>query len=422
MPRSIRRPVSGKPSREEPISGSSTRATYRKRGAAPPGKRAKALPRSGRTAKRLALSGKVIRYAVIGLGYISQVAALPAFANARPNSRLVALVSDNDEKLSKLGRLYGVEHLYKYDDIGQLFGSGTIDAVYIALPNSLHASYTLEAARAGIHVLVEKPLAVTAPECEQMIDAAAQAHVKLMVAYRLHFDAATLEIAELARSGKIGDLRYFSSTFSMQVAGGNIRLKRETAGGPLYDIGIYCINAARMIFAAEPLEVMATAATHDDPRFAEVPETVSVTMKFPRGLMAAFTCSLGAASRSSYEIVGTDGSIIVDPAYPYADGIRYELRVAGHSQTRQFRKTDQFAAELLYFSDCILQDREPEPSGEEGLIDVQIIEAINESILSGRWVALGLTQRQRRPTRDQAISRPAVRRPALIGASSPTRR
>jgi predicted dehydrogenase len=169
------------------------------------------------------------------------------------------------------------------------------------LPNTQHASYATKAAKAGIHVLTEKPLAVTTSECEQMIEAARHSATKLMVAYRLHFDAATLEIADLARSGQLGDLRYFTSSFSMQVDDGNIRLRSHTAGGPLYDIGIYCINAARMVFGAEPTEVLATAATHDDPRFREVPETVAAIMRFPRSRLASFVCSFGAANRSTYE-------------------------------------------------------------------------------------------------------------------------
>ena len=312
--------------------------------------------------------------------------------------------------------------LCSYDQLDRLLARGAIDAIYIALPNTQHASYAIKAAQAGVHVLTEKPLAVTTSDCQQMIQAARRSAAKLMVAYRLHFDAATLEIAELAQSGQLGELRYFTSSFSMQVDDGNIRLRSDTAGGPLYDIGIYCINAARTVFAAEPIEVLATAASHDDPRFGEVPETIAVTMKFPRGMVASFVCSFGAANRSTYEIVGTTGSLIADPAYPYAQGIRYELRSAGRTQVRQFRNSDQFGAELLYFSDCILNDREPEPSGEEGLIDIAIIEALNESISSGRWIALDLSQRQRRPAMDQAITCPAVKRPSLVAAKSPSRK
>jgi predicted dehydrogenase len=344
-------------------------------------------------------SKKPIRYAVIGLGHIAQAAVLPAFANANQNSKLAALVSDNAQKLKNLGRRYGIDLLCKYADADKLFASGAIDAVYIALPNSLHREYAVKAAEAGLHVLCEKPMAVTSRDCERMIDAARQHRVKLMIAYRLHLDAATLEVTKIAQNGKLGDLRFFTSQFALQVRLGNIRLQRATGGGPLYDIGIYCINAARTIFAAEPIEVMATAVTHNDPRFKEVPETVAVVMKYPEKQIASFTCSFGAADRSVYEVTGTKGSITVDPGYEYAEGLQYKLQVGGKKTLKKrFRKTDQFAAELIHFSDCVLKNREPAADGDEGLADVRIIEAMNKSILNGKWVALDLPQPKRRTT------------------------
>ena len=131
-----------------------------------------------------------IRYAVVGLGHIAQVAVLPAFRHAQRNSRLVALVSDDAAKRRKVGKKYRVERTYSYDDYEACLEG--VDAVYIALPNSLHAEYTVRAARAGVHVLCEKPMAVTAAECEAMIDACGEQRVKLMIAYRLHFEEVTL--------------------------------------------------------------------------------------------------------------------------------------------------------------------------------------------------------------------------------------
>ena len=144
-------------------------------------------------------TGRTVRYAVVGLGYIAQVAILPAFAHARRNSRLTALVSDDPIKLRDLGRRYGVEACYSYRRFAECLGSGEIDAVFIALPNFLHRDYAVAAARAGIHVLCEKPLAVTESECEDIIRAAEEADVRLMTAYRLHFEKANLEAIGLAR-------------------------------------------------------------------------------------------------------------------------------------------------------------------------------------------------------------------------------
>ncbi|HJY36698.1 MAG TPA: Gfo/Idh/MocA family oxidoreductase, partial [Steroidobacteraceae bacterium] len=303
-----------------------------------------------------------------------------------------------------------------YDGVDELFASGEIDAVYIALPNEMHKEYTLRAARAGLHVLCEKPMAVTATECDEMIRATREANVKLMIAYRLHFERANLEVAKLARTGKLGELRFFTSDFSMQVRDDNIRLEPpEKGGGPLYDIGIYCINAARYCLGQDPVEVWAAGTRSKDSRFRDVDETVAAVMRYRDERVASFTCSFGAADKAVYSITGTKGSVTLDPAYEYAVGLSYRLKVGERETKKKFSKSDQFAPELLYFSDCVLNGREPEPSGEEGLADVQIIEAMLQSISSGRPVRVELRQRQQRPTMQQEIRSPAVpREPKLV--------
>ena len=365
---------------------------------------------------------RAVRYAVIGLGHIAQAAMLPAFGHAKRNSRLVALVSGSATKLKTLGRRYCVPQLCGYGEADALFKSGEIDAVYIALPNDLHKEWAVRAARAGLHVLCEKPMAVTARDCEAMIRAAAAAGVKLMIAYRLHFEAGNLEAVQQARRGTLGDLRFFSSDFSMQVREKNIRLKRAKGGGPLYDIGIYCINAARATLSAEPRSVFATATRSRDRRFREVEETVVAAMRFRDERLASFSCSFGGADRSTYTVTGTRGSITLDPAYEYAEGIESQLRMGARKRTRRFPKRDQFAAELLYFSQCILENRAPEAGGAEGLADVRIIEAMHRSIKSGRWVDVALPAHERRSTAGRNIRRPAVpREPGLVGVKSASR-
>jgi glucose-fructose oxidoreductase len=243
-----------------------------------------------------------------------------------------------------------------------------------------------------------------------------------MIAYRLHFEKANLEAAQIVRSGRLGTPRYFDSQFSMQVKAGNIRTQDELGGGPLYDIGIYCINAARYLLGAEPLEVFAAATRSGDRRFREVHETVTGLMRFPREVIASFTCSFGASDRARYEVVGAKGRIALDPAYEYAEGLTYELEIGGKSRRKNFAKSDQFAPELIHFARCVRQGRAPEPSGKEGLIDVRIIEAMQRSISTGRWVSLSLApheRKKRRPSLRQEIRRPAVpRAPKLVNAES----
>jgi glucose-fructose oxidoreductase len=218
-----------------------------------------------------------------------------------------------------------------------------------------------------------------------MIRATREANVKLMIAYRLHFERANLEVAKLARTGT------------------------------LYDIGIYCMNAARYCLGEDPVEVWAAGTRSKDPRFREVDETVAAVMRFKDERVASFTCSFGAADKSVYSVTGTKGSVTLDPAFEYAVGLSYRLKIGERESRKKFSKSDQFAPELLYFSACVLNDREPEPSGEEGLADVQIIEAMLQSISSGRPVRVQLAQRQQRPTLRQEIRSAAVpREPRLV--------
>ena len=361
-----------------------------------------------------------IRYAVIGEGYISQAAVLPAFAHAARNSELTALVSGDPVKLKKLGGKYDVARTYSYEEYDDCLKSGEVDAVYIALPNHLHRDYTVRAARAGVHVLCEKPMAVTERECEQMIKACDDNNVKLMIAYRLHFEEANMKAVEILKSGKIGEPRIFNSVFTQQVEAGNIRLKNETGGGTLYDIGIYCLNAARYLFRAEPIEVTAYTVSNDEPRFKEVEEMASVMLRFPDNRLATFVCSFGAASANSYQIIGTKGDLRVAPAYELADTLKHELTINEKSKERTFPKRDQFAPELLYFSDCIINDHKPEPSGAEGLIDVAIIRAMYRSAKTNKPVKLGKFERKPRPTLRQELQRPPVKMPDLVNAETPS--
>jgi predicted dehydrogenase len=361
-----------------------------------------------------------VRYAVVGLGYISQIAVLPAFAHARENSELTALVSGDRKKLKEFSRNYKVEHTYLYEQFADCLKSGEVDAVYIALPNNMHRAYTEAAAQAGIHSLCEKPMGFDETECEAMIAAAENAHVKLMIAYRLHFERGNLQAVDIVNSGKIGEPRIFTSVFSQQVKSGNSRLKKDIGGGALYDMGIYCINAARYLFKAEPQEVFAWNMSSRDKRFKEVPEMTSGLLKFPNDRVASFTTSFGAADRSVFEVIGTKGVLKMDPAYEMTEDLKFEITIGGRTIQKVFKKHDQFAPELVYFSHCILNNKQPEPSGREGLADVRIIRALLESAENNRPVSTPQLRIRRRPDTSQEISKmPIVKPPQLVRVASP---
>ena len=356
-----------------------------------------------------------IRYAVVGLGHIAQVAVVPAFAHARRNSLLAAVVSGDRAKRREIARRYRVD-AFDYDDYEECLRH--VDAVYIALPNSMHAEYTIRAARAGVHVLCEKPMAVTAEECRQMITACRNADVKLMIAYRLHFESLNLAAIDLARRGVLGELKFFTASFAMTVRRGDIRTKRAFGGGTLYDIGVYCINAARNLFRGEPTEVSAISINSGGKALAEIDETTAATLRFGDDRVATFITSFNAADVGDYRIVGTKGDLHADPAYEYAEGLEFTLTVDGRTTRKKVGKRDQFAPQLVYFSDCILNDRTPEPSGEEGLQDVRIVEALYQSAKRGRPVKLRTFTKQARPTGRQRITRPGIRKPRLIKVQS----
>lgn len=363
-------------------------------------------------------NGRKLRYAVVGLGHIAQIAVLPAFEHAKKNSQLVALVSDDPTKLKEMGKLYGVENLYDYQHYDECLREAELDAVYIALPNNMHKEYAIRAAEAGVHVLCEKPMAMNSQECIDMTEACDKNNVKLMIAYRLHFEEANMKMVQAVADGKIGEARLFNSTFSMQVREGNIRTKGDMGGGPLPDIGIYCINAARYLFQDEPLEVVAMAASSDDPRFSSIDETVSAILRFPGERVASFVCSFGAADMSRYEVVGTEGHLCVDPAYDYAMELKYEIVKGKKEVAKEIPKRDQFAPELLHFSDCILADKEPEPNGLEGLADILVIEAINESLMTGKAITVKSVDKKARPGMEQVQKKPGIDKPKLVHVQS----
>jgi glucose-fructose oxidoreductase len=325
-------------------------------------------------------------------------------------------VSDDARKMRELARRYRVPATYTYEQFAEAAEEKAFDAVYICLPNHLHRDWVLAAARAGIHVLCEKPLAVTARDAERMVEATEKAGVLLMTAYRLHFERANLSAIELVRSRKLGEPRFYVSGFSMDVRAGNVRLEaEENGGGPLYDIGVYCLNAVRHLFRAEPEEVFAARASRKEARFQKSPEMVAATLRFPGDRLASFTCSFGAADTGWYHVVGTKGDVRVDPAFEYAEGLGWRAKIGDRTMTRRYGKRDQFGPEILHFSDRVRSRKTPGPSGREGLADVRVVEALRESADSGRAVKLPPFEVSKRPTLAQENRQPPVPKPELVG-------
>jgi predicted dehydrogenase len=331
---------------------------------------------------------KQIGYAVVGLSDITLRAVLPAFTRAAENSRLVAIVAADRARAQTAAQEFRAA-AYHYDEFRQCLQRDDVNAVYLLLPNAMHCDYAVEAARAGVHILCEKPMAVMADECRRMIRTTQTNRVKLMVGYRLQFHPAHAKALELVRGGAIGAPKTIGATFTSRIEDpDDPRLQRRLGGGSVYDLGVSCIHAARTLFATEPAQVMAMTARTSRRYGGDVDEGTVALIRFPDERLAHLHTSFGEEATATMRILGEDGWIRLHNAYLHDVPVTLEMVRRGEREELVFEPTDQFAAELSYFSSCILQDRPPEPSGIEGLQDVRLVEAIYRSARDGRPVTL----------------------------------
>ncbi|MBX9583028.1 MAG: Gfo/Idh/MocA family oxidoreductase [Gemmataceae bacterium] len=333
--------------------------------------------------------GKKPGWALVGLGKLTIEELLPAFARCE-KSRVAALVSGVPEKAKALAARYGVpeKHIYDYEAFDRVKDNPDVDVVYVVLPNSLHAEYTVRAAKAGKHVFCEKPMAPTTKECREMIAACRAANVRLMIAYRLHHEPHHLRATDLARGKELG-VQLVIADLTQQVPPGTWRTDRKMGGGgPVPDIGIYCLNAARYLTGEEPAAVRATTFTpKDDLRFGDVEQRCLFTLSFPSGAQANCSCDYGLDDVSQFTMIGPDGSARMDNAFRYR-GLKMTVTQRGVQRVTELAQIDQFAAEIDLFSQCILENKPHKTPGEHGLQDVTDIEAIYEAARSGRPVKL----------------------------------
>ena len=366
-------------------------------------------------------SDKKVRYAIVGLGDIAQEDMMPGVEHTG-NSELTALVTSDPKKATELGKMYDLRSTFTYEQFPEAIASGTFDAIYLATPNWRHADFIIPALRAGIHVLCEKPMEVSTEKCEEILKVEKTANAKLMIAYRLHFEPGTLATIDAVRSGKIGEVHTFNSTFAQPLDPSNHRAHNGDLAGPVLDMGPYPVNAARYIFSDEPTEVVSAAGTrHPETGFdQDFDDTVAVTLKFPKNKLAQFSCSYYGGPVNSFVAVGTKGSIMLDPAYMFGKPFEQTLAIGDKKSKESFKNTDHFGGEMKYFSDCILNNRQPEPDGEEGFADVRVLEGVLEALKTGGSVKLKPFTRTRRiDTQTQRETLRAASTPDLVDASNP---
>lgn len=353
------------------------------------------------------------RFAVVGLGQIAQQAFLPGLAQL-PEAQLAAVVTSHPEKAKR----YDVPG-YSYDRYQELLGSGDIDAVYVATPVDRHREFTIPALHAGIPVLCEKPMAPSVDDCQAMIAAANETGTTLMLAYRMHTDPFMIDLVELARSGKLGDARYFTSQFSHTINPENHRANHGFWGGPVPDLGVYALNMVRNLYEEEPTTVYAIGGHHEGTGPDTTP-TVSVSLGFDSGRTAQFTASYSTSSAEGFTLAASKGTVVSPSSYMWGEGSDLHATVSladkegsGTDTTKEWHygAKDQFAGETRYFLTCVGQNKQPEPDGEEGLLDIRVCEAVKESLETGRPVALEPRTRERRISADEAQEIPAPSKP-----------
>ena len=344
-------------------------------------------------------------FAIVGLGRLALEEILPAFGEAK-SCKITALVSGDREKALRVAQQYGVKEssVYDYKTYDRLADNPEVDVIYIVLPNGLHEEYTVRGAKAGKHILCEKPMANTPEEAERMIKACKDANRKLMIAYRIQYEPFNNSVKKMVRAslgeggadkGELGMVKLLTMT-NTQNQGGDLtqwRLNKPLAGGgSLPDIGLYCLNTARFLIGEEPIEISGAQiySTPGDPRFREVEETVSWMMRFPSGIMANCSCSYGAHNTKQYQVHGEKAWAQMDPAFSY-HGLRLQVGRKSPSdpqaegvEDRRLSEKNQFALEMDHMATCVQENKTPFTPGEEGLQDQRLMAAIYESARSGK--------------------------------------
>ena len=341
-----------------------------------------------------AVTGRV-GVAVLGLGRLALQQIIPALAQCK-HAHLTALVSGDPGKLASIAAQYGIakEHCYSYDTFDKIKSDATVQIVYVVTPNALHREWTVRAAKAGKHVLCEKPMSTTVADAQAMVQACRDAQKLLMIAYRCQYEIYNRELIARVRSGALGAVRMIDAV-NTQNQGDPSQWRQKKAlagGGSLPDIGLYCLNSIRATLGEEPDEVTAhISSPAGDPRFAEVEADVAFTLRFPSGVLATGLASYASHEHRRLTVLGPKGVLVLENAFAYEGQQLFHGRKEGDAEARtqvSLAHHDQFALEIDHFAECVRANRTPRTPGEEGLQDQRIMAAIYESARTRRPVAL----------------------------------
>ncbi len=334
------------------------------------------------------IQSKPLGVALVGLGSLSTNQIAPALKKTT-RCRLAGIVTGTPAKAARWKAEHGLadRSIYDYTTMHRMADNPDIDIVYVVTPNALHAEHTIAAARAGKHVLCEKPMETSVEKCEEMIAACRAAKRLLAIGYRCQFEPHHSEIVRLVRQRTFGDLRIIEAGLAFPIGDpSQWRLKRALAGGgPLMDVGIYALQSARMLTGEEPTLVSALEVKTDGVKFKEVEESMTFQLTFPSGVVAHCATSYKVPGINRVTAFADRGSFGLEPAYEYS-GIR---GWRSDKVPLRYDPIDQFAVEMDDFARCITTGAPTRVPGEEGLRDVRLLMAIYEAARSGRTVKVG---------------------------------
>ena len=326
-------------------------------------------------------------FALVGLGSLSTNQIAPALQKTK-HCRLAGIVTGTPAKAEKWKAQYGIpeKSIYNYETIERIADNKDVDVVYVVTPNALHARDTIKAAKAGKHVLCEKPMEVSTERCQQMVDACKRANRQLAIGYRCRFEPHHLEMLRVAREKELGEVRLIESGFGFSIGDPTQwRLKLALAGGgPLMDVGIYSLQSAEMIAGEYPVAVSAMTTKTDPVKFKDVEESMTFELKFANGISASCTTTYKVNGFNRTTAYGERGSFGLTPAFNY-DGIK---GWRSDRKALEAPEVDQFATEMDDFADCIINNKPTRVPGEEGRRDQRIMAAIYEAAQSGKTVKL----------------------------------
>jgi predicted dehydrogenase len=336
---------------------------------------------------------KRVGYAVVGVGSISQVAVLPAFAHSK-KARLVAVVSGDKKKARKFADQFKASQAFAYEELATCLRNPAVEAVYIATPPGEHEKYAVAAAKAGKHVLCEKPLAATVKQARSMVETCRRNKVQFMTAYRKYFEPSSVTLKNMISKGELGRIDVIHTLFSELRPFGDqspswLFSRKLCGGGPLTDLGVYCLNTCRWLVDEDPIAASgAVRWVRDRRRYKEVEEGIAFRLDFRSGLVLQGTAAYSAAFSSFVHVHGEKGWAELAPAFAFEEERRLSGKIAGRWFAKTFKPIDEFALELDYFSECIRKDRKPKPDGEQGLRDIIIIDAIYRAAKKGGTVKI----------------------------------